>query len=199
LYGDKLIYTADNNTAVIPGAGKLFVENHKADANPAAAQQGSSKGAMAIQWNKQMTFDQDKLTITFDGNPRVGFEQEPKADKPAKPLVPMQLDSDQLIVTLSKAVPTTGQTTTTGQGKVQLSHMQANGNIHFVGEGVDLICTTMEYDPKTSIMTLSGSEQEPGKALNAAQSITGTFGRLEFNTDTQELGRVDGMHGTIRR
>ncbi len=195
VYGDQLIYTAADGTAIIPGPGKLFVENHKPDEKG----QSNSRGAMAIQWNRQLTYDQNTQIINIDGDTRVGFEQEPKPGKPARPQAPMQLNSQRLIVTLAKAVSTTAPTTQADQGKLTLSHLQAIDRVRFIANGLDLTCGTMDYDPKTSIMTLSSTPDEPGRAMNVNQAVTGTFEQLHYNTATEEMVDAEELHGTVRR
>jgi hypothetical protein len=202
LYGDKLIYTAADGTAVIPGPGKLFVENHKPDAKgnqPDGQNTPASRGAMAIQWNQKLVYDQTTDKIIIDGNTRVGFEQEKKSDKPAKPTAPMQLDSQRLIVTLSKTPPSKHQPKSTDQGKMQLSHMQAISQVHFIANGINLYCDTMDYDPATSIMTLRGSPGQPGRAMDANQSVTGSFDQLRYDTAEEEVIDGQNIKGQISR
>jgi len=181
LFGDKLIYNAIEATAIIPGTGKLYVENHKADANAA-----TSQGAMAIQWSKQLTYNQNTQKITIDGDTRVGFEQDKKS---GKPVVPMQLDSQQLIIALNKTNPA-------GNGKMQLSEMQSIGQVHFVANGIELYCDEADYDPKSGIMTLTGN---PGRAVNAAGTASGSFDLLHFDTVKQEVIDGKNIKGKIER
>jgi hypothetical protein len=211
LYGEKLIYTASTDkpggTATIPGPGKLFVENHKADvkagsnagSNLGNANAGSSRGAMAIQWDKLLVYDQSSDKITIDGDTRVGFEQEHDAGVIAKPAAPMQLDSQQLIVTLSKTPVDKSKSKAGDQGKMQLSRMQSSGQVHFVANGVNLYCDTMDYDPVTCIMTLKGSSQRPGRAMDANQSVSGSFDELRYDTAQEEI--IDGLNlkGKLQR
>ncbi len=198
LFGNQLIYTAADSTALIPGPGKMFMENHKADTGEQAkGETASSRGEIAVQWDKQLIYNQNTQIINIDGSTRVGFQQEPKTGKPTKPQAPMLLDSDHLIITLVKAP--TNQPAKTDQGKMQLSKIQSTGRVRFVGPGLDLYCSTMDYDPKTSVMVLNGNADQPGRAVNAAQDVTGTFQKLFYNTATEEVLHADGMQGTIRR
>jgi lipopolysaccharide export system protein LptA len=183
LISDKLVYNAIDATAIIPVPGKLFVENHKADAKEA-----TSQGAMAIQWTRQLTYDQNTQKVTIDGDTRVGFEQDKKTNNPA---APMQLDSQQLIITLDKTDPAGPG----GQGKMQLSQMQSIGQVHFVANGVELYCDEADYDPKKAIMTLTGN----GRAVNAAGNASGSFDLLHFDTVKQEVIDGKNINGKIER
>jgi len=160
------------------------MEDHKAD-----PKHSSTLGQMAIQWSKQLVYDQNTDRITIDGDTLVGFEKDPKAGQPAKPGPPMQLYSQQLVITLVKAAATTGP---------QLSHMQSTGQVHFLADGINLLCSTMDFDPQTSIMTLCGTPQQPGRAMNANQKITGYFDKLDFNVKTEEVLDAPGLKGTVR-
>jgi hypothetical protein len=186
LYGNKLIYTAADATAVIPGPGKLYVENHKADPSNASA-----RGEMAIKWDTKLTYNQNTQQINIDGNTRVGFEQEGKTDQPAKPQVPMQMDSQQLIIDLVKANPEKGKPQADGQGKLQLKEMHSLGQVHFVSNGIELYCDQADYDPATRIMTLMGTPR-PGRAISSDGKTTGTFDKLRYNTEDETV--IDGKN-----
>jgi hypothetical protein len=216
LFCNQLIYTTADGVALIPGSGKMFVENHKPAAAGAggADQSGSNRGSMAIAWQKRAVYDQVQHTITFTGDTVVGFEQEPAKPAapptksgpvkpgPVKPEGPMQLRSDEVVVTLADAGSGKPASTTAkpaGEPKMQLSHMQASGHVRFAAKGVELSCSTAEYDPKTSIMTARGSATERGQAMDDTGNVTGSFDEVEYDSVRQEVIRGKRIQGTVQK
>ena len=205
LYGDQLIYTAatgvDNATVEIPGAGKLFLENHRPDTKQA----NNSRGAMAISWEKDLIYNQASDQITFQGSTAAGFEQEakPGKDGKTKPATPMLLNADTLVVTLAKAPPSPATPATKpvdeGAGKLQLSKMQANGQVVFHAQTLELTCTSVDYDPHTGLMIAHGSPQERGQTRDATHNVIGSFDELMYDTAIQEIQTVKGLQGQMQK
>jgi hypothetical protein len=192
MHGEKVIYTAADQTAVIPGAGTLFMENHKPDAGNGS---GNNRGAMAISWKEKLTYNQQTQLITIDGDTVTGFQQEANAAKPKKQ-EPMHLYAKQLVITLTKgeqSSPAKGHDAPANQqGGMKLSRMQAFGQVRFMAPTVDLTCGTVDYDPRKSLLIARGTPQEPGQTMNATQTVTGTFEELEYDTVNEEVTHVKG-------
>jgi hypothetical protein len=199
MHGEKMIYTAIDQTAVIPGKGTMFIENHKPDSNTKNTS-GSNRGSMAIQWNKQLTYSQATQIIKIDGNTVTGFEQEPNTGKPKKPQqkprAPMQLYAEHLVITLGKAPSDPDALlpdgTPVSQNKMQLTDLQAFEQVRFMAPAIDLSCGSIDFNPLKSLITAKGTAREPGETRNAAQTATGTFDELEYDTLNEEVVHVTG-------
>jgi hypothetical protein len=212
LDSNKLVYTAADGKATVPGPGKMFVENHRPDdpnTSPGNNGAGNNLGAMAVKWKKQLIYDPAALKIFIDGDTRVGFEKQaektnPKSKsktKPAQPEPPMQLDSQHLIISLKKVENPATQPVKAGAaqpdtGKMKLSHLHAMGLCHFSGKTVDLDCDTIDYDPDTQILIARG---DPGTTNNSTGTAIGTFSELVYNVATEEVVSANNVHGVMRK
>ena len=192
LHGNQLVYNAVNGTAIVPGPGWLLVENHRADAKDGA----NNRGRMAVSWQKQLTYTQPTQIINIDGDTVVGFEKDPAGKEAGKPPgTPMQLRGQHLIITLAKAPSAATKPAAESQGKLQLSHMQANGQVMFNAQGADFSCDQVDYDPKTALMTAIGH----GRTLNADQTLSGTFDELIYDTVMEEVKQIKGSQVKVQR
>jgi hypothetical protein len=217
LFGNQLIYTAADHRAVIPGPGKLMVENHKSSTKPAAGSDtGNGQGNMNVVWTKFLVYDQTANVITIDGETHTHFQQDaqsPKqAGRPGSPQAekdqPMELDAQRLVVTLKNSEPAkvvagsprpAAANSASENGKMQLSHLLAVGNVHFSAKAVDFDAHSVDYDPRTQIMIARGTDQEPGETRDADGRGNGSFDELIYDVQAQEVKSVTGMHGTLRR
>jgi hypothetical protein len=197
LHCDQLIYTAGNGQAVIPGPGKMFVENHLADKTDPSG----GKGAMAISWQKQMIYDQAAHTITFTGSTIVGFQQDADSAKPgnAKPANAqpsgqgkMNLLADQVVVTLSSAPAAGNNPAPRSQQKMQVSKMQAIGSVRVIATGAEMTCVSADYDPASSILTANGDENQEVQVT--AGNVTGSFSQVKYDSALQEIRETKGSH-----
>jgi len=211
LFGNQLIYTTADGIALIPGPGSMVVENHKPDDAKAASppgekrtdekKTGNNRGAMAVQWKKQLTYNQTTQIITIDGDTVAGFEQESNDKKPKKPQDPMQLYSQKLVITLSRGESIDGDAEDANiarNGKMQLTRMEAFTQVRFIAPTVNLTCGSVEYDPLNSLLTARGTPHEPGETWNATQTVTGSFKKLEYDTIKEEVLRVEGAQVQTR-
>jgi hypothetical protein len=195
LHCDQLIYTADDARAIIPGPGKMFVENHLADKTDPSG----GKGAMAISWQRQMVYDQARHDITFTGGAIVGFQQDP-TNAPANPQRnnqpvgqgKMNLTADQVVVTLASTPATGAKPATQPQQKMQVSKMQAIGNVRFIATGAEMTCATADYDPVTSILTANGDQNQDVQVSSG--NVTGSFTQVKYDSSLQEIRETKGSH-----
>ncbi len=193
LYCRQLMYTPSDGSAIIPGAGKMYVENHQPNPNAGAG----AKGAMAISWQKNLVYQEAQRTITFTGDAIVGFEQDQQTTRPAhKPAdapdqSPMQLKSNQVIVTLA-APSSTQNAATAAQPAMKVSDMLATGQVRFNAKGVELTCANADYNPATGILTATGTANEPVEVL--AGQVTGSFDSVQYDATSQEVTKTTGSH-----
>jgi hypothetical protein len=200
---DKLVYLPADGSAIIPGPGKMYVENHIDKGGDATG----GKGQMAISWQKQMVYNDIARTITFTGDTVVGFEQDQDPAKAAKPAVPakngdnaggnpaavpdgrMLLKSDQVVVVL--APPEKGKpNAAASQQKVQ--KLIATGQVRFNAKTVELTCDEADYDPATKLLTAKGTEKDRVNVLSG--TMTGLFDVVVYNSESQEVISATGSH-----
>ncbi len=191
---DKLIYLPVDGSAIIPGPGKMYVENHV----DKGGDPGGEKGQMAISWKKKMVYDDAARTITFTGNTIVGFQQDQDpAKKPAKKDAkspdamqdgPMQLKSDQVVVELAPAAK--GKTGAAPQQKVQ--KLIATGQVRFNAKGTELTSSEADFNPATSMLTAKGTAKDPVDVLSG--NMTGLFDFVAYNSKLQEVVTATGSH-----
>ncbi len=197
LFGDRLVYTAADGVARVPGPGKLFVENHRPPAaTPADA--GGNRGVMAVAWRDGLVYDPASDRITITGNARVGFQQDTTAAAAGSP---MQMRSDVLVIYLRQAAEVRGGPA--GQDKARVSRMLATGAVHFRARTADIDCHQADYDPDAGRLVATGSDAEPGRAVDAGGravgSADGGFQSLLFDTVKQEVVGGRDVSGTFRR
>jgi hypothetical protein len=214
LHCEKFVYLPVDGSAIIPGPGTMYVENHvdkNADSSKSSVKDKGGdttgeKGQLAISWKKQMVYNDAARTITFTGHTVVGFEQDQdpaKAGKPAKtddksgknpgqmPQGPMQLRSDQVVVELAppeKAKP--GAAASTSQQKVKL--LTASGQVHFNTRTVELTSDKADYDPASGLLTATGTLKEPVNVLSG--TMTGLFDLVVYDSVSQEVVKATGSH-----
>jgi hypothetical protein len=194
LFGDRLVYTAGDGMARVPGPGKLFVENHpQPTTGPAVTGAGGKFGVMAVGWKGGLAYDTAAGRITITGDTRVGFQQDVRGSTEGGPI---QMRSDELVIFVQKG-------TGADAGKSQVSRLLATGAVHVRARTMDMDCHTADFDPRVGKLVAKGSDAEPGRATDAAgrgiESVGGGFGELEFDTNQQEVVGVRDMHGSFRR
>jgi hypothetical protein len=210
--GDELDYTVADGRAVIPGPGKLLIENHKA-AGATDPHPSNNRGAMAVAWKTSLVYADAKEEIDIRGKVLAGFAPDSSSEKPAdKAAPPMRLETDRLLIKLKKVQPAESATrparATTrpandDQANLQVSSILADGAVHFIAHGGDIYCHTADFDPAAQRMIARGSTAEPGHATDlpgkGGGAFDGTFNQLVFDTANEEVVSVTGMGATIRK
>ena len=193
LKGDRLVYTAADGLAHVPGAGTLLVENHPQPATGTAAVPAGGKfGVMAVGWKGGLVYDTLADRITITGDTRVGFQQDVHGSTAGGPI---QMRSDQLLIVLQK-------TTGADQGKTEVSQLLATGAVHAHTRTMDMDCHTGDFDPRSGLLVATGSDAEPGRATDAAsrgmESVGGRFDQMRFDTNKQEVVGGRNLRGSFR-
>ncbi len=205
LFGDQLVYTAADGKAVIPGPGKMTMENHRPKTAAAATgdEGGSNQGKMNVVWSKELVYDQASQVITIDGDTHSRFKPDAPVAKQGETDPPMQLDAQRLVVTLKNEKPTgvapAGTVSPGEPGRVKLSNLLAVGKVHFSAKAVDFDAHSVEYDPDRQTITARASDAEPGETSDTAGRGGMTFDTLVYDMQKQEIDHLTGAHATIRR
>jgi hypothetical protein len=188
-----MTYDAISGRAEIPGAGQMLLEDHR-KGNAEGGDLGDSRGTKGIRWSKSLIYDEAKRQAVITGDVAMGIKQEEKDAKP------MDLRCQVMTVDLA-ATPTTGATTgSAAEGKMDVSHVRAEGAVDFHAKELHVTSHTMDYDPATHLVTLHGTDQEPGQLLDDTQGRSPqSFEALEWDAQTQEIKSVKGAHGAVRR
>ncbi len=191
LKGDRLIYTASDGIARVPGPGTLFVEKHRPTTTaPSAGGSDGKAGTMAIGWQGGLAYNQLSGLIHIVGDVRVGFLQDSAKNTDGGP---MQMRSDDLLITMAK-------TAGGDPGKQPISRLVGTGGVHMNARSMDMHCHRIDFSPVTGLMTATASDAEPGRAVgSAAGSASGGFGLMVFNTNANTVEHVEDVNGSFRR
>lgn len=189
----ELTYDAVSGRAEIPGAGQMLLEDHR-KGNAPPGDLGNSRGTQGIRWSKSLVYDETKRQVIITGDVAMGIKQDQKDAQP------MDLRCQVMTVDLA-AVPTTGAVTgSTTAGKMDVSHVHAEAAVDFRAKELHVTAHTMDYDPAAHLVTLLGTDQEPGQLLDDTQGHSAqTFESLEWDAQTQEIKSVRGARGAVRR
>ena len=191
LKGDRLVYTAVDDVARVPGPGTLFVEKHK-PAKPTPGKDDGKAGTMAIGWQGGLAYAHLTGLIHIVGDVRVGFQQDNAKNGGG----PMQMRSDELTIEMRKA-------TGADAGKPQVSDLLATGAVHLTTATLDVHCHTADFKPDAGLLVATGSDAEPGRAVDTSGrgvgSAGGEFGELEFDTNQNTVRHVSDVNGSFRR
>jgi hypothetical protein len=198
IWGSKLTYDTVTGYGEIPGAGKLFVENHK-PANQAAPPDttglGSNYGDLAMKWADRLSYDKTTDQVVFEGNVNAGFQQD------TKDASIMNMTGAKSVTAYLEPAPAT-QPATTGPAspKIQLSHITAKAPaetaINFKTKGTEFEADSADYDPKTNLLTARGTDEHPAYLYDEDGSKK-SVEELIFNIKTELIESAKGLKGEM--
>lgn len=188
-------YHATTGQFVVPGPGRMLVEDHRPTtqptqpAGPLSSDASGFRGMTALQWQKQFIFDPRQHQALIEGEVRI--VQEPAGDSSRR----RELSADRVTVNFASAPATTPDTDEAAQ--MQLASVQAKGSIYFKTEGIECRAALVEFDAARHLLHASGDSTQRGELLDGQGLSRGGFDELWFDTETQNL-QVTGAHGQVR-
>jgi lipopolysaccharide export system protein LptA len=199
-------------TFIVPGPGQMLVRDHrppaaavgKAPAPPPppanAGDPGSSRGATAFQWSRQLTYDEATNTAVFTGDVFIVHQDDESKEEPAR------LRADQVTAVFETrpnpaAKPVAHQPGAAPQpgSQLQLKSMTATGNVIVTRAGSELDTPRMDYDPVTGWMVATGTPREPATFIDPTGVNSATAGRIDWNAQTWNVKLKDVVSRTGRR
>ncbi len=202
LAAPSLSYDPVKCQAIIPAAGKVLLEDYApaTSATPAAAPPGrapastpAARGATAIQWDKQLIYDEAAGTLTLQGPVHVAHV--PAAATSAAPgeaeagTTTYRMEAGELTAYLADR--------DAGSAAMNLKRIVASKSVTFTARGVVIDAAEVEYDPLLTRLTARGTDRAAVTFTDGADRQV-TASRLVYNLRTGELEDVQDATGRIR-
>jgi len=216
-------------TFIVPVPGQMLVRDHRPPAPPAAppaphstssgqagkapgnapaappaqasaGDSGSSRGATAFKWSKQLTFDEATNTAVFTGDVFIVHQDDDAKEEPAR------LRADKVVAVFearpnpaAKPVAVQGGAAPQPGSQLQLKSMTATGNVIVTRGASELDAPRMDYDPVSGWMVATGTPREPATFIDATGVNSATAGRIDWNAQTWDVKLKDIISKTGRR
>jgi hypothetical protein len=201
---DEMDYDAITGQGLVPGPGRMLVEDHRPRVDPApgappADATGNTRGDLAIQWQKSLAYDSANNQIVFTGDVRTVVRQSQKGAER------MDLTCDRLIADLVKQPPAAGSDAAStsasapGSARMQLQRVTAAGSARFTAKDLDVTAGQIGYDPGTAQLRAQGTPREPGHFLDAQGQSTGNFDQVIYDTASEKIVSEQGLSGSVHR
>jgi hypothetical protein len=198
-------------TFIVPVPGQMLVRDHRppapalpakaaAPAAPQAGDPGSSRGATAFRWSKQLTYDEATNTAVFTGDVFIVHQDDDSKEEPAR------LKADKVVAVFeprpnpaAKPVPTQPGAAPQPGSQLQLKSMTATGNVSVIRAASELDAPRMDYDPVTGWMVATGTPRQPATFIDATGVNSANAGRIDWNSQTWNVKLKDIISRTGRR
>jgi lipopolysaccharide export system protein LptA len=201
-------------TFIVPAPGQMLVRDHRPPAPPATApstgpktgsgqagkapapppaqanagDSGSSRGATAFQWSKQLTYDEATNTAVFTGDVLIVHQDDDAKQEPAR------LRADKVVAVFEPRPNPAAKPATTQPGaapqpgsQLQLKSMTATGNVVVTRGASELDAPQMDYDPVSGWMVATGTPREPARFVDATGVNSANAARIDWNAQTWDV------------
>lgn len=165
---------------VVPGPGRMLLENHGKEAPAAASADPSSAGGHGVTgfwWDKQFNYDEAAHQAVIDGS--VVIRHRP--DTPHAALT--QVWADRAVADFDATKPSTDPS---DEGP-KLKQVRATGHVHILTDTAIIDAAEVDYDPATFILTASAPENDRVDVTDRENRGEVTFQQVWIDTRTNQI------------
>jgi hypothetical protein len=188
VFGDKLNYDQEAKRLTIPGAGRMLVQDDRQQTpttQPTLLGDGGMRGATAFEWQKQLSYDENASRVDLTGGVRVVHKGEGDS--------PFEVSAEQMSADLIQSL--TGEK----QQKADLKKLTAKGGVQFTSAQLQFGSDEVEYDPTTHRLMATAAPGRFSELFDQSGVSRGSFSKLIFNTETNQIESMSDFRATVAR
>ncbi|MGH7213425.1 MAG: hypothetical protein ACREIT_01390 [Tepidisphaeraceae bacterium] len=190
LLAESVRYDLTGRRAVVPVPGRILYEDRRPPTNAtrqrAAHPVGDSRGATAIQWNKDLVYDEAARQAILSGGVVIVYQSQENA-KPGGPPAgrSFRLDAEK-VTAFFNGVPAGAKVDPKApESQIRLERLRAEGKLHFATEGLEFDAARVDFDPNTDMITAVGSDDAPAVLYDGSSTVT--VRSITYNLRTGEM------------
>jgi len=190
LFTDILNYDQQSQKLIIPGAGRMLVEDNRGSStpatNPTLLGDASMRGATAFEWQRELTYDEPGGRVEFAGSVRVVHQGSGEA--------PFEVTADTMSADIAR-----GKGDPTDRTQVDVKKLNARGSVMFTSTDMQFNADEVEYDPATHLLIAKAMPGRFAELFYQTGISRGSFSELIFNTETNSTESMKDFRATVAR